>query len=56
MLLQLVRLSNLHLSDFPMSGEVGRDRAVTFGGTMRSTAGRTVTFVGVVVIFVVVVH
>merc|ERR1712027_172805 len=40
-LLQLVRLSNLHLSDFPMSGEVGRDRAVTFGGTMRSTAGYT---------------
>merc|ERR1712027_162517 len=27
--------------DFPMSGEVGRDRAVTFGGTMRSTAGYT---------------
>ena len=54
MLLQLVRLSNLHLSDFPMSGEVGRDRAVTFGGAMQSTAGRTVTFVALVVVVVVV--
>ena len=37
-----------------MSGEVGRNRAVTFGGAMQSTAGRTVTFVALVVVVVVV--